>query len=793
MTTPMMVQWRSCKEQTHDALLLFRLGDFYEAFHGDAQTISKEIGLTLTARQGIPMCGIPAHSAESYIDRLIGKGFKIAIAEQGSADGKGLMSREVARFITPATLIQSQLLREKVPNFFASLAQIGSLYGLILFDLTTLELRALEWERLEECADELCRVRPPELLVSRKFQTTHDMLLRELSHRFPFLMTVLDPADPHPLDPTLQKRLSGQVAARSAAEALFRHLRALKIELPPLPSIPQSAPSMAIDRSTLRHLELVDSSSSPKTSLLSQIDYTETPMGGRLLRDWVQHPLLRLPDIHARQEAVSSLLTRTLPLNEIRDLERLIGKIVSSYATPRDLLALGLSLARLPALRTAAFHSPAPLIQSCAQEIGDLSGVTHKILASLVESPPMRIGDGEIFREGIHAELDRLRTLTKDSLQWMANYQTTLRETTGIKTLKVGFTRAFGYYIEVTLAQRDRVPAAFQRRQTLTSGERFTTDELKQFEAQILTAEEKSRALEAELFEVLRREIALHAPLVRQSARAIAQLDALASFAIAARTHRWIRPHVEDSPILEIRKGRHPVLEQLLGTAHFIPNDTHLAPPQSQLMLITGPNMAGKSTYLRQVALLVILAQIGSFVPAQTARIGLVDKIFSRIGASDDLARGQSTFMVEMTETAQILANATSRSLVLLDEVGRGTSTYDGIAIAWSVAEYLLSTPERRAKTLFATHYSELTQLEGLWEGAINYQVAVEETDSGVAFLHTIIPGAARKSYGIHVAKLAGLPPRAIQRAQDLLTQLEKTKPQRTKKEAFQPSQIQLF
>ena len=789
----MMAQWHSCKEQIQDALLLFRLGDFYEAFHDDAQVISKEIGLTLTARQSIPMCGIPVHAAESYIDRLIAKGFKIAIAEQEGAEGKGLMRREVARFVTPATLIQSQLLREKVPNFFASLAQIGSVYGLILFDLTTLELRALEWERLEECADELCRVRPPELLLSRKFQTAHDTLLRELSHRFPFLMTVIETVEPFPLEVALQKRLSGQVAALAAAEALFRHLRVqLKIEIPPLSAIPQALPAMAIDRSTLHHLELVESLS-PKSSLLHQIDSTETPMGGRLLRDWLQHPLLSLPAISARQDAVETLLTRNLPLEGIRDLERLIGKISSSYATPRDLLALGLSLTRLPPLRSVAVNSPSPLIRSCAQEIGDLTAVTHKILVSLVESPPMRIGDGEIFRDGIHAELDRLRTLAKDSLQWMANYQTTLRDQTGIKTLKVSFTRAFGYYIEVTLAQRDRVPATFQRRQTLTSGERFTTDELKRFEAQILTAEEKSRALEAELFEALRREVALSAPLIRQSARAIAQLDALASLASAVRRHRWVRPQVEESSVLEIHQGRHPVLESLLGSAHFIPNDTLLTPPQSQLMLITGPNMAGKSTYLRQVALIVILAQIGSFVPAQSARVGLIDKIFSRIGASDDLARGQSTFMVEMSETAQILANATSRSLVLLDEVGRGTSTYDGIAIAWSVAEYLLSTPDRRAKTLFATHYSELTQLEAMWEGAINYQVAVEETDSGVAFLRTIVPGAARKSYGIHVAKLAGLPPKAIQRAQELLTQLEKNKPHRTKKEAFQPSQISLF
>jgi DNA mismatch repair protein MutS len=606
-------------------------------------------------------------------------------------------------------------------------------------------------------------------------------------------MTVVEIVDPFPLETALQKRLSGQVAATSAAETLFRHLRVqLKIEIPTLPSIPQTVPTMAIDRSTLHHLELVESLS-PKTSLLYQIDSTETPMGGRLLRDWLQHPLLSLPAISARQNAVESLLTRTLPLEGIRDLERLIGKISSSYATPRDLLALGLSLTRLPPLRSVAVNSPSPLIRASAQEIGDLSAVTHKILASLVESPPMRIGDGEIFRDGIHVELDRLRTLAKDSLQWMANYQTTLRDQTGIKTLKVSFTRAFGYYIEVTLAQRDRVPATFQRRQTLTNGERFTTDELKRFETQILTAEEKGKALETELFETLRREVALSASLIRQSARAIAQLDALASLAAAARRHRWVRPQVEESSVLEIRQGRHPVLESLLGSAHFIPNDTLLSPPQSQLMLITGPNMAGKSTYLRQVALIAILAQIGSFVPAQSARIGLIDKIFSRIGASDDLARGQSTFMVEMTETAQILANATSRSLVLLDEVGRGTSTYDGIAIAWSVAEYLLSTPDRRAKTLFATHYSELTQLESMWEGAINYQVAVEETDSGVAFLRTIVPGAARKSYGIHVAKLAGLPPKAIQRAQELLTQLEKSKPQRTKKEAFQPSQIPLF
>lgn len=771
-TTPMMAQWQTCKEQAKDALLLFRLGDFYEAFYEDANLIAKQLGLTLTARQGIPMCGVPFHTAENYIDKLIAKGYKVAIAEQTEDPkaAKGLVRREIARIVTPGTIINSQLINDKKNNFFVSLSQVHTRFGIAILDITTAEFRAKEFEKQQELIDELCRLAPSEILAPKSCE-----FLKELSQLFPFVANLRDTLglqlstdvltghfDVHSLEGF---GLRSKQAAVIAAGSLLLYLKEeLNLPLEHVSSIQSDFGSqfMAIDRSTMRNLELTD-------SLLSLLDETSTPMGGRLLKNWVQYPLLSCPAIEERQQAIASYIQNPETshkareiLSQIRDIERLVMKLSTRYAGPRDLFALGVSLSHV-----------LPLSQTLSIELPSIDPLSRAILSSMNESPPLRIGEGDIFKDGYHQELDRLRDLNKDSMSWMARYQSELREKTGLKTLKVGYTRAFGYYIEVSRLQSEKIPDSFHRRQTLTNAERFITEELKQFEQQVLTSEERAKAIEAELYEELREQVVKQSSQILAAAKAIAKIDVLLSLALVATKYNWTLPIVEVSDTLEIIEGRHPVIEKSIGAAFFIPNDTLLNTEQ-QLMLITGPNMAGKSTYIRQTALIVVLAQIGSYVPAKSARIGLIEKIFSRIGASDDLARGQSTFMVEMSETANILNNATSRSLVLLDEIGRGTSTYDGISIAWAVAEYLLTTQHKQAKVLFATHYWELTELEQEYPHAANYQTAVQETPSGVVFLRKIIKGGTDKSYGIHVAKLAGLPQKAIKRAELMLKELEK-------------------
>lgn len=791
-TTPMMTQWHECKTEAKDALLLFRLGDFYEAFHRDAEILSKELSLTLTARQAVPMCGIPFHTADSYIDKLVAKGFKVAIAEQVGAveTAKGLVKREVVRIVTPGTLTYSQLLSDKQNNFFASIAHVGNTFGLSFLDLSTGEFHALELTQESELLNELTRLRPAEFLVSPSFQTEHPFLLKDLSLSFSFLVNQKDPLSPRLGGEVLAchfqgkppEELRGLAAATTAAGSLLLYLKEeMNLSCDHILSIQVDSPSqyMGLDRASLRNLELIESmEGSSQNTLLDVLDYTETPMGGRMLRHWIKHPLFSLPEILKRQENISLFLNHPKTckelrstLQEVRDLERLSMRLHTNCATPRDLLSLGLSLSHL-----IRFHdilssiTPWPSL-NCLEKIQYLS---EKICREIAESPPLRLGDGEIFRDGFHSDLDELRSLSKESINHLARYQNTLREETGIKTLKVGFTRAFGYYIEVSKGQSDKIPSFFHRRQTLVGGERFTTDELKAFEHKVLSAEDQMKALEKELFESLRMKVAEQTPLLYAIAKEIAQIDCLLALTHVAQEKKWVLPVIDTSDRFEVKGGRHPIVEHVVGPASFIGNDTFLN-EQKQMMLITGPNMAGKSTYIRQVALIALLAQMGSCVPAQSAHIGLVDKIFSRIGASDDLARGQSTFMVEMAETAHILKNATSKSLVLLDEIGRGTSTYDGISIAWAVAEYLLTTLKRQAKTLFATHYWELTKLSASFPNAANFQTAIQETPSGITFLRKIIPGGTNKSYGIHVAKLAGLPSKAIQRAEAMLKTLEKS------------------
>lgn len=811
-TTPMMAQWHQCKNLAKDAVLLFRMGDFYEAFYEDAVLISKELDLTLTRRADIPMAGIPHHTSEGYIDRLVSKGHRVAVAEQTEdpKKAKGLVKREVVRIVTPGTIINSSLLSERANNFFACISRVGSLYGLAILDLTTADFRVIEFDKEPDLINEIFRLRPSEILVSTKFKEKHEHLFTEMKLAFEMLLSVQDDwkfdhqtcydflvnhFKVHNLDGF---GLKGMVATINAAGALLHYLHeSLSLNIDHIRDIlPYSTSQfMTLDRITQRNLELTESlhDGSRKNTLLSVLDKTQTPMGARMMRHWVKQPLLSTEDILKRQEAIQlflqnhTMMDRLCQLFEsVRDLERLMMKISSGYASPRDIASLKISFEPIPQIKgmLLSFVQDTGALALDTQKLDGLPTMIQLIERSLVEEPPMRLTDGKIFREGFNQELDELRELSTHSKSWIAQYQTALRESTGIKTLKVGFNRMFGYYIEVSKGQADKMPDSFLRRQTLVNAERYITPELKDYENKVLNAEERMLAIETELFHQLRQEIAQYAPQVMRVAQALARIDCLLGLAQVARQHDYRRPIVDHSQVLQIVDGRHPVIEASRTAEKFIPNDTLLDDKLNRLLLITGPNMAGKSTYIRQVALITIMAQIGSFVPAKSAHIGLVDKVFTRIGASDDLSRGQSTFMVEMTETANILNNATSRSLVILDEIGRGTSTYDGISIAWSVAEYLLTAEDKMAKTLFATHYWELTKLEEKVPGAVNYNVAVNESEDNIVFLRKIIRGGTDKSYGIHVGRLAGLPEHVISRAKEILVHLEENA---NRKGVFEP------
>jgi len=815
--TPMMQQWHACKKQAKDALLFFRLGDFYEAFYEDAILISKEIGVTLTKRQETPMCGVPFHSSESYIDQLLEKGFKVAIAEQveDAKQTKTLVKREVVRIITPGSITHSSLLKDKSNNFFVSLVQIGSVYGLALIDLSTSDFTVLELESKQALLDELCKQKPAEFLVSQKFIQDHASLFAEIEQVFTFVLTEkeawhFDPQSAlHALQHHFQIQsldgygLRGMTAAIAAAGALLTHLQdALHLDIAHLKTIQKDSLDgfLSIDRTTMRHLELLEPlhDAKGKNTLFDLLDFTLTPMGGRLLANWIKRPLFSLSDIEQRQLAIEELIVNPdvqfglrKALERIKDLERLIMRISNSSAGPRDLISLSLSLASAMQAKEELKILRSPLMKNLFTQLHNMSDLIGSIEKAIHENPPLRASDTGIFKEGYNEELDEYHSIRTNSKDWLTRYQQDLRESTQIKTLKVGYTRVFGYYIEVSKAQAKNMPEDFQRRQTLVNGERFISTALKEFEYKILGAEDKIKALESKLYEAFLKMVSESCQKVQEIARALAQIDSLSALAFAARQYNYVKPTLDESDRIEIRQGRHPIIDQALAVSAFIPNDTFLDSKTNQLLLITGPNMAGKSTYIRQVALIVILAQIGSFVPAESAHIGLVDQVFTRIGASDDLARGQSTFMVEMTETANILRHATSRSLVILDEIGRGTSTYDGIAIAWSVAEYLLTEKNRQAKTLFATHYWELTQLEKEYTQAKNFQVAVKETPEGIVFLHQIIRGDTDRSYGIHVARLAGLPFEALQSAQRRLSSLEKN--HRVQKKVKPRDQFNLF
>lgn len=794
--TPMMAQWLECKAVAKDAILFFRLGDFYEAFYDDACLVAKELDLTLTKRQDIPMSGVPCHTVETYIDRLVAKGHKVAVAEQTEqTGGKGIVNREVKRFVTPATNFSSSYLSEKTNSFFASVNQVGNLFGLSCADLTTGECYVIEFEDVKNLQSELYRLRPSELLLSAKFKQKYPELIEEAKNEWSCLINAIPEWHfEHKLCYDFLAnhfgvyRLDGfglksMVSAINAAGALLMFLKdTLCHNIQQFANIQpySSSQFMELDRATLSNLEILRSRHENKNTLVALLDETVTPMGGRTLRRLIVQPLLNPAAIAERHTAIEEFLSKfnlaesiRSALEGVRDLERLMMRIHTSNATPKDILSLKHSLEPFSYLKKSLCLFNGPLIREQEGKIKELPELISLISRTLSDEAPFRLSDGNVIREGFCKELDELREISKDSKLWMTNYQSALRDSSGIKTLKVGYTRASGFYIEVSRGQSEKVPDSFVRRQTLTNAERYITPELKQYEEKVLRSEDKIASLENALFQDLREKVSHFASDVLTAAQALAMVDFLLSLTKCAREKNYCKPMIDNSTILEIKDGRHPIIESMQLGETFIPNDTFLDTESSRMMVITGPNMAGKSTYIRQVALIAIMAQIGSYVPAKYARIGVVDKLFTRIGASDDLSKGQSTFMVEMTEAANILNNATDRSLIILDEIGRGTSTYDGISLAWSIAEYLLTAEGKKAKTLFATHYFELTKLEDKIPGAINFSVAVHESGDKVLFLRKIIRGKADRSYGIHVARLAGLPHWVISRAKEILYQLE--------------------
>ncbi len=793
--TPMIRQYLEIKERYRDAILFYRLGDFYEMFFDDAEKASKILDIALTSRNktddgAVPLCGVPYHALTPYVGKLLDAGYKVAICEQveDPKTAKGVVRREVVRVVTPGTVTEGDALDAGANSFLAAVARGKNSYGLAVTDVTTGEFRFTETPDYAALADEIGRVRPREVI----FAEGEEVLAADLGRDFPEL---------HP-SPVASDRFSAQTVGRLKALNLWsgpadeeweQGIRAaaavvafLEENSPPAVKTLHELRSysgaqyLMLDETTRRNLELVaDFRGNKKHSLLGVLDRTETAMGARRLRQWTLYPLLDEREIRARHDAVEDLLENYAArqelkelLKSVQDLERLGGRVVAGSAQPRDLAAVKASLSAVTPIQSAVASRSAAIFASLAAELLDLPEVVALVGRSIVDEPPATIKDGETIRQGFNAELDELRAARKDAKQWVARFESSEKKRTGIPSLKVRYNRVFGYYIEVTRANLGAVPPDYIRKQTLANGERYITSDLKEYEAKILNSEEEIQKIELALFAQVREQIAAHYVEMRRTAGALAALDALVALAEAAHSEHFARPRVDSGLAIAIREGRHPVVEAAIGRAAFVPNDCALDPESQQIVVLTGPNMAGKSTYMRQVALIVILAQMGSFVPATEARIGLVDRVFTRIGAADDLARGESTFMVEMKETARILRHATERSLILLDEVGRGTSTFDGISIAWSVAESLHDSP-RRPRTLFATHYHEMTDLALANERVKNFNFAVKEWKGEVIFLRSLVEGAASRSYGIHVAKLAGLPHEVIARAREILKNLE--------------------
>lgn len=799
--TPMMRQYREAKAAIPpDAVLLFRLGDFYEEFFEDAERVSSVLELTLTKRQGVPMCGFPYHALENYLPRLVAAGVKVAIAEQmeDPKQAQGIVKRQVTRIITPGTIIDNALLNPACNNYLTALVSGRDRSALASLDISTGEFRVTEIASPEKLRTELDRLNTRECVISHKLaaefrasdswpETRNKILWTELdaeefelerSESFlkeHFQVATLDGFGCRDLP--LSITAAGAVL-RYATENLRQDAAHInRLELYSLDH------SLELDSISQRNLELVETmfGSGKNGSLLGVLDHTVTPMGGRRLRGWVLRPLCDHDAIVARLDAVEQITLDPLTLTElretigvVRDLERIIGRLNVGSAGPRDLQTLSASLGVLPGVKTLLGIFGAPLLEQLNARLELFPELTGRIDAAIADEAPALLADGGVIRPGYSAQLDELRAAATDGKSWLSQIQQREQERTGIKSLKVKFNSVFGYYIEVSKANLAAVPEDYIRKQTLVNAERFITPELKELESRILGSEEKARALEYQLFQELREYVLQFTAKIQNAADVLAEVDALSSLAECARIHHYCRPRIFEDDRLIIRGGRHPVLDALLGAEKFVPNDCLLDGDRNRMMIITGPNMAGKSTYIRQTALLVIMAQMGSFLPAESAEIGLVDRIFTRVGAADDLARGQSTFMVEMVETANILNHVTPKSLVILDEIGRGTSTFDGLSIAWAVAEFLHDDPQCRCRTQFATHYHELTELAQTRRGVNNYNVAVKEYGDQIIFLRQIVPGASDRSYGIHVAKLAGIPAPVIQRANVILELLEK-------------------
>ncbi len=814
-STPLMRQYHSIKTQVPNALLMFRLGDFYELFYEDAITAARELEITLTARnkekgQPIPMCGVPYHAADGYLARLIQKGYRVAVCDQmeEAGPGKKLVKREVTRVVTPGTAMEPSLLRSRENNYLAAVCRNGTRAGLAHVDISTGEFRATELELTEvNAALENLNVR--EVLAAetvadlRGFRTTLEDWIFSLDYadralREHFRLLTLDGCG-----------LGEKPLAVSAAGAILHYLRdTQKSALDHLdrPAFYDRSESMILDAVTVRNLELLEplfAGETRESTLIHVLDQTSTGMGGRMLRARLLRPCLQLDEIEARLDAVQAALQATITRAETRkllanvlDLERLLAKLTLGTAGPRELLALGRSLALVPKLKEYAGAFDAARWRAIAVGLDEIPEVRDRILTAIAEEPPVNLADGGTIRTGYHAGLDELRDLSRNSRQYIAQIELRERARTGIQSLKVRFNNVFGYYLEISKPNLHLAPSDYERKQTLVNAERFTTPELKELESKILDAEDKMLTLEREIFQELRLFAAAHAVRIRKTAAAIAELDVTCALAQVAAENRYARPSFTDSGEIRIVAGRHPVIEKLAEreALRFIPNDLYFDTKSQFIAVITGPNMGGKSTYLRQAAAIVILAQMGSFVPADSAALSIVDRVFTRIGAADNLARGRSTFMVEMTETAVILNTATARSLVVLDEIGRGTSTYDGLALAWSVVEHIHQ--RIRARTLFATHYHELTELADQLPGVVNLHVSVKEAGDQVIFLRKVEPGRADRSYGIEVARLAGLPVSVVERAREILALHERSEIAVTEELTPRPSggtQIQLF
>ncbi len=800
--TPMMQQYMEIKNQYKDCILFYRLGDFYEMFFEDALTCTKELEITLTGKncgqeERAPMCGIPYHAVEGYLSKLISKGYRVAICEQveDPKAAKGLVKREVIRIVTPGTNLSPQALDEGKNNYLMGIVHTVNAYGIATVDVTTGDFYVTEVDSDRKLLDEINKFNPSEIICNSTFMVS-GVDIADLRNRLQIAVSDLDPwyFDDDLCVSALKNHFTvsslaglglkdytiGVIAAGSVMQYLYETQKNSLIHLTRLtPYI--TSKFMILDSSTRRNLELVETlrEKQKRGSLLWVIDKTKTAMGARLLRSYVEQPLIDINEINERLDAITELNRSVITREEIReylnpvyDLERLISRISYKSAGPRDLIAFKSSLSMLPHIKQLLGDMECKLLKQIYEKLDPLTDIHFLIEQSIVEEPPLAVKEGGIIKDGYHEEVDRLRKAKTEGKTWLADLETKEKNNTGIKNLKIKFNRVFGYYLEVTNSYKNQVPDNWIRKQTLSNAERYTTPELKELEDVILGAEDKLFSLEYDIFSDIRDRIGREVNRIQQTAKAIAKTDVLASLALVAERNNFARPSINENGIIDIKDGRHPVVEQMLSNDMFVANDTYLNNKEHRISIITGPNMAGKSTYMRQTALIVLMAQIGSFVPASHADIGIVDRIFTRVGASDDLASGQSTFMVEMTEVANILRNATKNSLLILDEIGRGTSTFDGLSIAWAVVEHISNPKLLGAKTLFATHYHELTELEGKLDSVNNYCIAVKEHGEDIIFLRKIIKGGADKSYGIQVAKLAGVPDSVLKRAREIVDEL---------------------